>query len=121
MKEQIGVHIGMALAGNGEAFTEALVKETLNQKVDSSGRVSNYSNDNKFTFISVVCQKLIKEAVQEAMQGWIKDNGDMIKRKVMQHLEAHPDKVVKNIVDGVGNAFDQQFHYGFSVRLDYKD
>lgn len=117
VKEQLRVQIGAVLAGGAPQLVEKLIKETLDMKVNEEGRVSQYSSDNKHTFLSTVCRKAIQESVAEAITEWRNDNKDKIKAAVKKHLTKHKDNVLEKFGEATAEAIAKTVVYPSQVRI----
>lgn len=121
IRQQIEVSVATALAGNGEALIQRLVTETLNQKVDSSGRVSRDSYNNKHPFITVITQNIIREATKEAVQEWADKHKEQIKTALYEQLATHPENIVDKLAESAAEGFARKTTWDWSVRVYFED
>lgn len=74
--------------GGPDAIVKEVVDRVLTQKVNSSGGVSSYSSDNKYTWMDVVVTKQIEEAVKKQIEEQIQNANGLIQKEVEKYLQS---------------------------------
>lgn len=100
VRQQVAAGIIAAMGDPTEIVTE-LVSQSFNRKVDSVGKVSQYSCDNKYSMIEVVCRKAIDKVVQECIQEFVEVQRKAIKENVEKALARRNSAVARALVDGL--------------------
>ena len=75
-----------ALGGSDEIIRK-VVDQILTQKVNSEGKVTGYSGDNKYSWLDIVLTKKIEEAVKEELSKTISTVANKIKRALIEKLK----------------------------------
>ena len=78
IESKIQTAIVESLSGES-TLIEKVVAAALQAKVDASGKRSNYSSDNKFTFLEVLCRKTLQDAAKLAIQQWANERQDVLR------------------------------------------
>lgn len=106
--------------GDKEKYIEALINSAFQQKVDSSGKVSSYSRENKYVWLDIVVKKTIQEAAEESIKEYLEENKELLKLAVKEEMEKEENKsaLVNSFVKGATNTFD--YNYRFNASVDIK-
>ena len=104
LNSQIAAAIVQQLGDQDELITGA-VKVALSKKVDSDGKVNEYSSYNRNDLLEVLATKSIHAAAKEALDEWIEENRSKIKEAVLKELDT-PSRQRKIAVAYV-NAIDE--------------
>mgnify|MGYP001570774473 CR=1 FL=1 len=64
----------VAQLNNVPDLVAKLVQAAMADKVDEHGKKGNYSGDNKYLFIDVLCRNAIQSAAKEAMAQYISEH-----------------------------------------------
>lgn len=118
IKPVIEAHIATAIIdqlGDPEEVIQTMVRLALNRKVDSEGKISNYSSDNRHTFIEIVAGKAIREAAKDAIMALVAEQKPLITRAVEDELRNSPEKTAAAIVSAF--ALNTQSNYHFKANF----
>lgn len=109
----------VAALGKEQDLIENVVSAALSQKVSSSGRVSDYSGANRYTFLEAFCRNAIQEAARQAMQEWITENKPQLVAAMKKQITASPSKLVKAFTDGIADSAKSA--WAFQVNVSPRD
>lgn len=73
--------------GGRDKVVQAVIQEVLTRKCSANGTVSQYSGDNKFTWLDVVVTKQIREAVETELKAIIAQSSNEIKAELIRQLQ----------------------------------
>jgi len=108
------------------AITEALSEESsvvenvvtaaLTQKVSSTGSVSRYATDNKFSYLDVLCKKLIREAAEAAIARWVVSRKEVLEKEFLRQLQTKKTSslMVRACVEGLTGAVKEKWRFSVS-------
>ena len=109
--------------GNPEALISSLMDRLLTVKVGIDGKISSYASENKYSFIEVETQKMLRECCKEVMKEWLLDKKDIIKKTLEKELDkpAHMKSIAKAIIDATGKSleFNSNFQCDVKFTRDY--
>ena len=98
----------MANIGNPEELIKKTVSIALKQKVDKNGKVSTYSSENRYDYLSILTEEAIRKAAKEALDEWLKSNTQLIKAMVIQEMNK-PERQ-NSLVAAFADAVEKSFH-----------
>ncbi len=98
-------------------LVEKIVSLALNTKVNREGGVSQYSSDNRYDYIEVLCHKAIREQATAIVKQWILDNQPQVKKAVEKHLHSQKTEFVKRLVAAVDSAISPSFYVNCTLKL----
>lgn len=103
--------------GNAEEYMEGLISSALHQKVDSSGKISQYSSYNKYDYLDIALKKNIRIAVDEAIKEWIKENQELLKKQLKKHMSKDETKnqFIDAFTNGLTNCFESSYRINCAV------
>nr|DAY50733.1 MAG TPA: hypothetical protein [Caudoviricetes sp.] len=109
--------------GNKEEYMTALVNSALSQKVNEKGKVSNYSYDNKYSFLDIQIKNTIRSAADEAIKEYLNDNKELLKRIVKREMEKEENKsaLVNAFVRGAVDTFNYDYNFKATVDVEPAD
>lgn len=95
-----------------EGVVADMVNAVLTTKVDSSGKISNYSGDNRYSWIEINLNKRIKELVEEEVKKQIDESAEAIREAVRKQItsKAGSNAVAKAVVDGLIGSFEKSWN-----------
>lgn len=108
IKQAVSTAIVTALGDGTELITKA-VQAAINTKVDSSGKISNYSSDNRYILAEVVARNKIISIAKEVINEMAEQLRPQIENEVRKELQKSTKEMAKIIVDGVVNAASSRF------------
>lgn len=80
-------------------IVEGIVSSVLSVKVDDNGRVSNYHNDNRYTYLEWLVRKLVKDEVTEMTHEVLEEKREVIRKAIRKELSR------KSTLDSLVGAF----------------
>ena len=116
VQEQIRIAVVREMEKIDDLFPK-MVDHVLNQKVCSNGTVSNYSRENKHTFVEITFQNAIQSTAKEAIQEYITDNMDNFKKEFGQHIKKSTDELAQAFVNGIVEASEHAWRFKVDVSL----
>lgn len=101
----------IAALGDKEQLVQSVVSHVLNQKVNSEGKMSSYSSDNKFTLIDVIVRKAIHKTAVELVEEIVEENRTEFKRILKKQISQSKtlDDFVKSFIDGAVSAAQDKY------------
>lgn len=111
VEKTIQANVLSALNG-WEGVVADMVNAVLTTKVDSSGKISNYSGDNRYSWIEINLNKRIKELVEEEVKKQIDESAEAIREAVRKQItsKAGSNAVAKAVVDGLIGSFEKSWN-----------
>jgi len=99
--------------GEEAHVVEQVVGAALTQKCTESGKRSEYSSDNKFTFLEAMCRSTIRQAAKDALCTFLATKQDLIRDELVRQLETKKmrSKLVGSIVDGLAKATENKYRF----------
>lgn len=108
----------MALrADEPSKLLEQLVEKALMLKVDSGGKVSNYSSENKYTLIETMANKAIQDAARSALTEWIDENKTLLQESFKRQLAKKPGAFAKAFIDGLIETSANSYRMSVTVEM----
>lgn len=96
---------------------ESVVAMAMKTKVNEQGRIGQYSSDNRYDLISVLCRNAIQEYAQIAVREWVQEQKPEIVKAIRKHLTATKTKVVQQFVAAAEKALSPDFYISCSLKL----
>lgn len=118
VRDKITAAITRELGDPGELIRKQ-VALALSQKVDSDGKLSKYSSDNRFSFLEANANNLLRDAAREALIEFFSENKNLIKEAVKKEILKSPGKMAKIFMDGITNGMTAT--YGSSVNITFEN
>ena len=110
IEKTIQANVLSALNG-WEGVVTDMVNTVLTTKVNSSGNISEYSCENKYTWLEVNLNRRIKELVEDEVKKQIEKSADAIRDAVRKQItsKAGSNAIAKAIVDGLIGTFEKSW------------
>jgi hypothetical protein len=118
VEERIHAEIVKVLDGQ-TGLVDAMVKKVLELRVDKYGKESNYSSDNKYSWLEAMMGNVVREAAQQAMQGWAVQNKANIEKAMIRELNKSTSLFVKTFTESVVKVAGDQ--YAFQININPKE
>lgn len=121
LEKQIQAAI-MANIGNPEELIEKVVSGALKQKVNERGVVDSYSSNNKFDYLEVLTTKAIREAANETLAGWLKENAELVKQAALKEMNKpeRQNTIAKAFADAVEESLSCSWLFSCNINLTKK-
>lgn len=105
VKQTVMMGISESLNGKNEIVSQ-IVKMVLSTKVDKTGKVSSYSNDNKYTLLEFHVRRAIEEITREELQALVNERKPEITQAIRAELakKVNYTKFVDRFFTGVESA-----------------
>lgn len=104
IEAKVATAISEALGGS-DAIVERMVALALSKKVDSNGKVSEYSSYNTYNFIEAVCANTIQQAAKKAIEAFVASQATKIEAEISKQLATRNKDLAKafvaSLIDGV--------------------
>ena len=117
---KIQTAIVMALESERENLIPKMVQAALLQKVDNTGKTSNYNSDNKYTYMEFMCNKAVQDASKAAFTDFIKEREADLKAEMMRILDTKKMKnaLVKAFLDGLIGSATHNWKLNFEAKFE---
>lgn len=99
----------VAAIGDPAELIRQIVDRSLKVKVDSEGKVNDYSHYNTHDFIDAIAGKTIREATKAAVIEYVNEQRPAIQAAVKAHLTRKTSAVAKALVDGLIESTSQRW------------
>lgn len=107
----------LAAMGGGDTLITKTVDYLFNQKVDSTGKVSSYSSENKFTWLEVTVTNQIRKAVEDATKEILLERQDALKSAIVRQLSSR--KGIEQFAEAIlKGTVPQQYSSRIDVKFD---
>jgi galactokinase/mevalonate kinase-like predicted kinase len=115
----------LAALGGQDKVVETVINTVLKQKVNFEGRLSQYSSDNKYSWMDVTISNTIKDMVREQVKELLQESGETIKKYLKKQLksEAGSNLLAQAMIDGFAKSFESAWSSKVTVDFvkDFKD
>lgn len=118
VKQTVIMGIAESLNGKNEIVSQ-IVNSVLSTKVDKDGKISNYSNDNKYTLIDFYVRKVLKEIAIEEIKNICEERKaeirEIIRRELTKKASAQKfvDKFFDCMVENLDNSWKTTINVDF--------
>ena len=113
VQQQITAAISAELMKVDKTIIDGIVNGVLKQAVDSGGKPTNYSSNTNFLVWLV--RKSIREAASAAVQEYVAEQKEVLKKSVIKAMKANPDVMAQALVNG----FEESLKgWHFTVKLE---
>lgn len=120
VRDKINAAIAAQL-GNPEEMIQKLVEAALSQQVDSTGKRSRSSYDNKFEFLDVIMGNFVRDAAKEALNEYLEENRVKIKESVKKEIAKSPSKFAKVFMDGLTDSMKSSYSSRVEITFNTKN
>lgn len=119
LRKQIQAAV-VANIGDPTEIINKVVEDALQAKVNENGKISRYHSDNTYDYLDLVVRNSIKKAANEAVEEWLAENTELLKKAVIRELNK-PDRQ-NSIAKAFANAAEDAFKcsWCFDCRFDFK-
>ena len=100
IKQAVAVAITSALE-DGTKLVEHAVSVALSETVNSSGKASNYSSDNRYILAEVLAKNKIQEIARETVNEMAEQMRPKIKEQIENQLRNKHSLIAQSLVDGL--------------------
>lgn len=116
IQREVSLAIAKAL-GDQANILDKVVQRVLTQKVDSSGKPSDYSQNAEF--IQWVVDQALREAVKKAINEEIGKYGEVIKKSIADQLAKKNSPLLKQLVEGMTTGIVSALGNSWSLNVTY--
>jgi uncharacterized phage protein gp47/JayE len=108
--------------GGKEKVIQSVVNEVLTRKVSANGNVSQYSSDNKFTWIDVIVTQQIRTAVEAEVKSITAQASSTIKDELIKQLQSKKgaSKVAEALLSSLNGSFASVYSSKFNISFKSK-
>jgi hypothetical protein len=105
--------------GGTQTLIEKVVNQILTQSVNSEGKVSTSSYDNKYKWLDVMVTQTIKTAAEQEIRNQLTSASKEIKEAIIKQLQTKKgsDLAARAILDGLSNAFKGNWKSKIDITL----
>ena len=116
IEKTIQANVLSALNG-WEGVVADMVNTVLTTKVDETGKISRYSNENRYTWIEINLNRRIKELVEGELKKQIEESAEAIREAVRKQItsKAGSNAVAKAVVDGLIGSFEKSWNSTINI------
>jgi len=101
-----------ALSGDS-GLVGKTISNALTMKVDSNGKVSDYTCSNKYTYLDYLCKSIIIEAADKAVRRWVEMRKPELEEEFLRQIQTKKTSkmLVRACVDGLANATKNKWRF----------
>lgn len=112
----------LAALGGSDKIVAAVIHQICNTKVNSEGRVSQYSSDNKNNWLDFHVTEVIQKEVKAALVAQIQTNAEQIKEELVKQLQTRKgaSKVAEALLSSFNGTFANSWTSKFEVKFETK-
>lgn len=119
IEKTIQANVLSALNG-WEGVVTDMVNAVLTTKVDKNGNISDYSSENRYSWVEVNLNRRIKELVEDEVKKQIEKSADAIRDAVRKQItsRAGSNAIAKAVVDGLIGTFEKSWNSTINISFD---
>lgn len=119
IEKTIQANVLSALNG-WEGVVTDMVNAVLTTKVDENGNISDYSSENRYSWVEVNLNRRIKELVEDEVKKQIEKSADAIRDAVRKQItsRAGSNAIAKAVVDGLIGTFEKSWNSRINISFD---
>lgn len=99
------------------AVLDAIVMSALKTKVNSGGKISNYSSDNKYEYLDWKVQTMIRTAAKDALNEYVDSRSNSIKKAIKKSIESNSSKIADSLVKSFVEKADSNWQYKVNLTV----
>ena len=110
----------LAALGGSEKVVELAINTVLHQKVDSEGKVSKYSSENKHSWMDIVITKTIQDVAREQVKEILAESSLEIMKALKKQLksDAGSSLIAAAMLDGFNKSFESKWESKVKVTFE---
>lgn len=103
-------------------IVKQIVSSILSVKVDENGKVSNYSNDNRYTYLQYLVNKMIKEEVIDVAKEVLNEKRAEIRETIKKEMskKATIDNFYQAFYGSIIDNLDCKYNTKIEINIDKK-
>lgn len=111
IEKTIQANVLSALNG-WEGVVADMVNAVLTTKVDKNGDISDYSSENRYSWVEVNLNRRVKELVEDEVKKQIEEYAEAIRDAVRKQItsKAGSNAIAKAVVDGLIGTFEKSWN-----------
>lgn len=119
IEKTIQANVLSALNG-WEGVVTDMVNAVLTTKVDKNGNISDYSSENRYSWVEVNLNRRIKELVEDEVKKQIEKSADAIRDAVRKQItsRAGSNAIAEAVVDGLIGTFEKSWNSRINISFD---
>lgn len=114
VEERIRTAVVEAMEGS-DGLVNKIVSMALNSRCAADGKISNYSSENKYTFLEATCLRVIRKATEKAVHEWAKKNEKLIQAALEKEMKGSAKGIAKTVVATIQEAAKSQYRVTVNV------
>lgn len=109
----------MQALGDPTKAVEAIVSQVFSHKVDSTGKVSNSSYDNKYNFMDIIFRNTIQEVAKQEMMKWAAENAETIRAAIVKVINSKKgtESFAKAMVEGAVKCMENTYRVNMEMKF----
>jgi hypothetical protein len=111
IEKTIQANVLSALNG-WEGVVADMVNAVLTTKVDKNGNISDYSSENRYSWVEANLNRRVKELVEDEVKKQIEESAEAIRDAVRKQItsKAGSNAIAKAVVDGFIGTFEKSWN-----------
>lgn len=114
VQAQVAAKVVEALRGQ-DTLVKSVVNAALMLKVDATGKVANYSSDNKYTYLDFLCMNAIREATKTALADYMTAAMPKIKAQLEKEFKRSSSKLVQSFTEAITKSASDTYRLNVNV------
>ena len=113
----------VAQLGDQGKLIEHAVRVALSKKVDSDGKISEYTSTNRYDLLEVLATKSIHIAAKESLDEWLQGNRLKIKAAVLKELDtpSRQRSIAVAYADAIEHSLSCEWRMNCDIKFIEKD
>lgn len=109
----------IAAMGGEKQLIEMAIDKVFNMRCNENGVVSNYSSDNKYTFLDAIVIKKINEAINKELIMAIDEASSGIREALLAKIKSKKGSslIAEAMIDGLKKTFDNNWSSKISIAI----
>lgn len=102
------------------AVLDAIVMSAMKTKVNSDGKISSYSSDNKYEYLEIKVQQILRGAVVSALDEYVAQKESALKKKVKKSIEDNAGDIANSLVKSFAESAGTSWRFKVNLEVDTK-
>jgi len=121
VKEHVSASIALAMRDQGMDFHEVIVKQILQARVDSYGKITlpgdrDYGRTKRSWFDQTL-MKLIHDSARSALEDYVKEQEPKIRKALHAEFDRRSRGMIRAMVDGSIKALTNKWQFKFDIKM----
>jgi len=117
VQQKIEMEIIKAMDSDKDALIKEIVSKTINQKVDSEGKVSNYSSSNKYNLIDLLFKNKLQQLTSNILVEYVESKQKNIREEIENQLVKNKKELARGLIKGLIESSKSKWTFKVDIQL----